>query len=73
MNSGDSRMKKVGGNYGAKEKVGGQHKCLSQMSILHGDFSLLWRLSCYDKPYQTQRRLVNIVEYILAFLFSRDT
>jgi len=41
MNSGDSRMKKVGGNYGAKEKVGGQHKCLSQMSILHGDFSLL--------------------------------
>ena len=27
--SGDSRMKKVGGHCGAKEIVGGQHKCLS--------------------------------------------
>ena len=34
-NSGDSRMKKVGGNCGAKEKVGGQHKYLSCMVIFH--------------------------------------
>ena len=26
-------MKKLGGHYGAKEKVGGQHKCLSCMVI----------------------------------------
>jgi len=34
--SGDSRIKKVGGHCGAKEKSGGATK----ISILHGDFSL---------------------------------
>jgi len=43
--SGDSRMKKVGGGHcGGREKV----REATQMSILHGDFSLFSRLSCYD-------------------------
>jgi len=33
--SGDSRMKRVGGHWGAKKKVGGQHKYLSCMVIFH--------------------------------------
>jgi len=33
--SGDSRMKKVGSDCRAKEKVGGQHKYLSCMVIFH--------------------------------------
>ena len=33
------------------------------MSVLHGDFSLFWNLSCYDLLCQTQHRLVNIVTY----------
>jgi len=36
--------KKWGGHCGAKEKSGVSTK----ISILHGDFSLFWRLSCYD-------------------------
>jgi len=45
------------------------------MSILPGDFSLFWRLRCYDLsfPCQTQHGLVNIVEYELALLFTKDT
>jgi len=35
MASGDSRMKKVWGHCGAKEKIGGQHKYLSCMVIFH--------------------------------------
>jgi len=35
--------KKWGGHCGAKEKSVGATK----ISILHGDFSLFWRLSCY--------------------------
>jgi len=31
--SGDSRMTKLGGHCGVKEKSGGQHKCLSCMVI----------------------------------------
>jgi len=34
--SGDSRIKKVGGaTAGPRQKVGGQHKCLSCMVIFH--------------------------------------
>jgi len=33
--SGDSRIKKVGGHCGTKEKAGGQHKCLSCKVIFH--------------------------------------
>jgi len=33
--SGDSRMKKVGGNCGAMEKVGGQHEYPSCMVIFY--------------------------------------
>jgi len=39
------------------------------MSMLHGDFSLF----CYDLPYQTQHRLMNIVKYELAFLLTKET
>ena len=36
INSGDSRIKKVGGHCGAENKVGGgQHKCLSCMVIFY--------------------------------------
>jgi len=33
--SGDSRISKVGGHFGVKEKVGGQCKCLSCMGIFY--------------------------------------
>jgi len=33
--SGDSRISKVGGHFGAKEKVGGQRKCLSCIGIFY--------------------------------------
>ena len=66
--SGDFRIKRVG------ESLRGQGKSrgATKMAILHGDFSLFWRLSCYDLPYQTQHRLVNIVKYELALLFTRE-
>jgi len=33
----DSRISKVGGHFGAKEKVGGQRKCLSCMGIFYAN------------------------------------
>jgi len=27
----------------------------------------------FDEPYQTQYKLMNVVKYDLAFLFTRDT
>ena len=61
-------LKKQGGHCGAKKNLGGQQKCPSRMVI----FSLFWRLSCYDLPYQTQHRLMNIFKYEAAFLFTKD-
>jgi len=67
--TGDSRMKKVGGALRGQGKSRG-----SYMDVyLAGDFSLFWRLSCYDLPYQTQHRLVNIIKNELALIFTRDT
>jgi len=67
--NGDSavELKKYGDHCGAKEKVGGA----TQMSILHGVFRC-FEESCYDLLYQVQHRLMNIVKYELAFLFTRD-
>ena len=62
-------LKMWGGHCGTMEKVGGP----TYMFILHGDFSLFWRLTCYDLPYQTQSKLMNTVEYEREFLFTRDT
>jgi len=62
-------IKKWGRHYGVNDKVGGA----TQMSILHGDFSLFWRSSCYNWPYQTQHRLVNIAKYELSFYYSLGT
>ena len=62
-------LKKWGGGHsGAKKKVG----VTTLISISDGDFLLFWWLSCYDLPYQTQYRLMIIVQYELAFLFTRD-
>ena len=63
--SGDSRIKKVGGHCVQRKKWA------TWMSILHGDFLLFWRLNCYDYPCQNQHRLVNIVKYELALLFTK--
>jgi len=38
-------FKSWGGNWWAKEKVGGQ-----QISVLHGDFPLFWRLIILSNP-----------------------
>jgi len=67
--SGNSRIKKVGGHCGAKEKVGGQHKCRFCMVI----FCCFEDYVAIIYPINpTCSRLVDIVKYELALLFTRD-
>jgi len=58
--SGDSRISKVGGHFEAKEKVGGQRKCLSCMSTFYVNLKNLNVISRHNwgaRQWSTQASL----------------
>ena len=64
LSRGDSRMKKVGGHCGAKEKVRGKHKCLSCMVIfIVLKIIMAKNINYYGKKYTAFQTFWDIYEF----------